>query len=68
MRLGLHVLELVHPALGIALADLPEGFVLVAALAHVLAVDSVHGGLLGLVPGVGQVLFEGLRLKGGEHK
>ena len=40
--LGLHVLELVHPPLRVALPHLPQGLVLVPALLHVLLVDLVH--------------------------
>lgn len=57
----LHVLELVDAALGVALADLAQRLVLVAALAHVLAVDLVHGGLLRLVARLRQVLLQRLR-------
>lgn len=64
----LHVLELVHAALGVALADLAQGLVLVAALADVLAVDLVVRRLHGVIPRQGQVLLEGLwgGKKGGE--
>lgn len=57
---ALHVLELVDAALGVALADLAEGLVLVAALAHVLAVDLVHRGFLGVVAGLREVLLQRL--------
>lgn len=53
----LHVLELVHAAFGISLADFAEGLVLVPPLADVLPVDLVHGSLLGLVTGLGQILL-----------
>lgn len=46
---GLHVLELVYAALGVALADLAQSLVFVASLADVLAVNLVHGRLLRLV-------------------
>jgi hypothetical protein len=57
----LHVLELVDAPLGVALADLAQRLVLVAALAHVLAVDLVHRRLLRLVPRLRQVLLQRLR-------
>ena len=41
-QVTLHVLELVHPPLGVALSNLPEGLVLVPPLLHVLLVDLVH--------------------------
>lgn len=56
----LHVLELVDAALGVALADFAQGLVLVATLAHVLAVDLVHGRLFRLVAGLRQVLLQSL--------
>ena len=40
--LSLHVLELVHPPLCVALPHLPQGLVLVPALLHILLVDLVH--------------------------
>ena len=40
--LSLHVLELVHPSLRVALPHLPQGLVLVPALLHILLVDLVH--------------------------
>ena len=40
--LSLHVLELVHPPLCVALPHLPQGLVLVPALLHVLLVDLIH--------------------------
>ena len=43
--LSLHVLELVHPPLCVALPHLPQGLVLVPALLHVLLVDLVHSRL-----------------------
>lgn len=58
-----HVLELIHSPLGVALADLSQGLVLVAALLHVLLVELVHGCLFGLVFRHGQVVLEGLRFK-----
>lgn len=58
---ALHVLELVDAALGVPLADLAQRLVLVASLAHVLAVDLVHRRLLGLVARLRQVLFQGLQ-------
>lgn len=56
----LHVLELVDAAFGVALADFAQGLVLVAALAHVFAVDLVHGRLFRLVAGLRQVLLQSL--------
>lgn len=56
----LHVFELVDAALGVALADFAQSLVLVAALAHVLAVDLVHCGFFRLVAGLRQVLFQRL--------
>ena len=41
----LHVLELIHSSLGVALPHLSQRLVLVSALLHVLSVDLVHGGL-----------------------
>lgn len=49
---GLHVLELVDAPLGVALADLAQSLVFVAPLADVLAMNLVHGRLLGLVTGL----------------
>lgn len=43
---SLQVLELVYSSLGVALADLPQGLVLVSSLPHILLVDLVHGRLL----------------------
>ena len=40
--LSLHVLELIHPPLCVALPHLPQGLVLVPALLHILLVDLVH--------------------------
>lgn len=56
-RLGLllHGLELVDPLLGLALADLPQGLVLVAAGTDVVIVDDVVLGLSVLVAGLLQV-------------
>lgn len=58
--MALHVLELVHAAFGVALANLTEGLVLVPALADVLPVDLIHGGLLGLVARLSQIFLQGL--------
>lgn len=57
---NLHVLELVHAALGVAFADLAQRLVLVPPLAHVLPVDLVVRRLHRVVPGQGEVLLEGL--------
>lgn len=57
---SLHVLKLVDAPLGVPLADLPQSLVLVATLTDVLAVDLVHGSLLGLVAGLRQVLLQRL--------
>lgn len=45
----LHGLKLINALFGVALADLAEGLVFVAARLHVLGVDQVIGGLLALV-------------------
>lgn len=63
----LHVLELVDAPFGVALADLAQRLVLVAALAHVLAVDLVHGRLFRLVARLRQVLFQRLRQPDSGH-
>lgn len=55
VRRLLHGLELVDPLLGLALTDLAQGFVLVAAGPHVVLVDDVILGLLFLVAGQLQV-------------
>lgn len=56
----LQVLELVYSSLGVALADLPQGLVLVSSLPHVLLVDLVHGRLLlGVSRGL-EVVFQSL--------
>lgn len=56
----LHVFELIHATFGVALTDFAEGLVLVPALADVLPVDLVHGGLLGLIARLGQIFLQGL--------
>lgn len=56
----LHVLELIHAALGVAFADFAQRLVLVTPLADVLAVDLVVGRLHRVIPREGQVLLEGL--------
>lgn len=55
VRRLLHGLELVDPLLGLALADLAQGLVLVAASLHIVLVDDVVLGLLFLVAGLLQV-------------
>lgn len=56
-----HGLELVDALLGVALPDLPQRLVLVPARLHVLGVQHVVLGLLGLVSGLGQLGGQGLR-------
>lgn len=58
----LHVLELVDATLRVALANLAQRLVLVATLAHILAMDLVVDRLLGLVARLRQVLLQGLRM------
>ena len=50
---ALQGLELVHPLLGVAHADLPQGLVLVPPLALVVRVQQVVAGLLAVVAGLG---------------
>lgn len=50
-----HGLKLVDTLFGVALADLAQGLVFVAACLHVLGVDQVVGRLLALVPGAGKL-------------
>lgn len=50
----LHGLKFINALLGVALPDLAQGLVLVAAQPHVLSMDHVVGRLLGVVPGIGQ--------------
>ena len=50
-----HGLKLVDALLGVALADLPQGLVLVAARLDVLRVQNVVLGLLGVVSGLSQL-------------
>lgn len=57
----LHGLELVNPLLGVALPDLPQRLVLVPTLPHVLVVDEVIVGPLILIPGLGQLVTQGLQ-------
>lgn len=57
----LHGLELVNPLLGVALPDLPQRLVLVPTLPHVLVVDDVIVGPLILIPGLGQLVTQGLQ-------
>lgn len=59
-----HGLELVDALLRVALPDLPQRLVLVAALPHVLVVDDVIVCPLVLVSGLGQLTAQGL---GGEE-
>lgn len=59
--LASHGLELVDPLLGVALPDLTQRLVLVPALPHVLVVDDVVVGPLVLVPGLGQLVGQGLQ-------
>lgn len=63
-----HGLELVDALLGVALSDLPQGLVLVPARLHVLGVQHVVLGLLGLVSGVGQLGGQRLREEQREEK
>lgn len=57
----LHGLELVNALLGVALPDLPQRLILVPALPHVLVVDDVIVGPLVLIPGLGQLIAQGLK-------
>lgn len=57
----LHILELVYATLRVALADLSQRLVLVAALAHVLPMDLVVGRLHRLVSRLRQVHLKGLK-------
>lgn len=50
-----HTLELVDALLRVALSDLPQSFVFVSACFHVLGVQHVVLGLLGVVSGFGQL-------------
>lgn len=50
-----HGLKLVNALLGVALADLAQGFVLVSSRPHVLGVQHVVLRLLGIVSGFGQL-------------
>lgn len=53
--------ELVYPLLGVAHADLTQGFVLVPPGAHVLRVQDIILSLLAVIPCVGQLGAQGLR-------
>ena len=64
---NLHVLKHLHPLLGVALADLAEGLVLVPALLDILGMQLVHLALLAVITGGGQVRGEGLGGRGGEE-
>ena len=59
----LHVFKLVHPSLGVALADLPQGLVLITILPHIFLVEPVHLGLLVLIPRQLQVLLQHLCIR-----
>lgn len=50
-----HGLELIDALLGVALADLAQGFVLVSACSDILSVQHVVLRFLGIVPGLGQL-------------
>lgn len=50
---SLHGLKLVNPLFGVALSDLPQRFVLISTLSHVLIVDDVIVGPFILVSGLG---------------
>lgn len=52
---GSHGLKLINALLGVALADLAQGFVLVSARPDVLGVKHVILRFLGLIPGLGQL-------------
>ena len=60
--LSLHVLELVHPSLRVALPHLPQGLVLIPALLDVLLVYPIHGRLYRVVARLRQVLLQTLEL------
>lgn len=52
---GSHGLKLVDTLLGVALADLAQGFVLVSACPNVLGVEHVVLRFLAVIPGFGQL-------------
>lgn len=60
LRPGSHGLELVDALLGVALADLPQGFVFVSSRLDVLGVQHVVLRLLGVVAGLGQLRAQSL--------
>lgn len=60
-KTGLHILKLVDAALCVALADLAQGLVLVAALSDVLLVEHVVARQLSLVLHQGKLLAQDLQ-------
>lgn len=50
-----HGLKLINTLLGVALADLAQGFVLVSACPDVLGMQHVVLCFLGVIPGLGQL-------------
>lgn len=58
--LSLHVLELIDAPFRVALADLPQRLVLVAALLDVLLVQLIHGRLFRLVLRSRQIFLQHL--------
>lgn len=60
LRPGSHGLKFVDALLGVALADLPQGFVLVSSRLDVLGVQHVVRRLLGVVASFGQLRAQGL--------
>lgn len=57
---ALHVLELIHATLCVALADLTQRLVLVASLANILAMNLIVCRLFRFVARLRQILLEGL--------
>lgn len=57
---ALHVLELIHATLCVALADLAQRLVLVASLANILAMNLIVCRLFRFVARLRQILLEGL--------
>ena len=58
----LHIFELIHSSLRVALPDLPQCLVLVATLPDILFVNPVHCCLSSLISGVCQILLQRLEL------
>lgn len=57
---ALHVLELIHATLCVALADLTQRLVLVASLTNILAMNLIVCRLFRFVARLRQILLEGL--------